>query len=1051
MEIPKAYDPQSAEEPIYQFWLKKNLFKSVPTQTKKSFTIVIPPPNVTGSLHMGHALNNTLQDAVIRYKKLCGFNTCWVPGTDHGGIATQNVVEKILLSEGKNKNELGREKFLEKMWEWKNESGEQILNQLKKLGCALDWDRTRFTLDALCSRAVNEAFVRLYQKGLIYRGRRLVNWCPRCMTALSDIEVEHEEEIGKLWHIKYPLKNQRTEDRGQGTEKREERREKYTGSGKSKEFKAVHPFRFTLSALRHFILSPLASRQPRATSHEPRATSHQPPSTDFVVVATTRPETMLGDTAVAVHPDDERYKHLIGEKIILPLVEREIPIIADNAVDITFGTGAVKVTPAHDPSDFEIGMRHNLEKIVVIDYDGKMLNAGKYTSQDRYHARKEILKNLQEAGLLLETVEHPHSVGVCYRCSTTIEPLISEQWFLDVKEMSGAAVLASKNRKIKFYPASWEKPYLLWLENLKDWCISRQIWWGHRIPVWYCAKQENRGQRSEVGHQLSVDSCQSPITSHQPLETCPPIVSAEKPEKCPHCGGTDLKQDEDVLDTWFSSALWPFSVFAWPENQRTEDRGQGTENRGQRTEVRGERTENRGQRREKREERREKYTGSGKSKEFKAVHPFRFPLSALRHFILSTLVSDLSYYYPTSVLVTGHEILYLWVARMVQFGIEFMGEVPFREVYIHGIVRDKFGKKMSKSLGNVVDPLDIMKKYGTDALRFAMISSASAGRDIQISEDSFVGARNFANKLYNAARFVLLNLQSVDLENIDIEGEKPDKTDRWLIYELSILLTEIKTNYENYELDKSSRAIYDFTWSKYCDWYIEFSKERLYGDDLSAKKTASKVLVNVLIALLKVLHPIMPFITETLWQSLRESLKGVAIEESIMLSSFPQKTLPSSWRQDSENVNTLIDLISKIRSVREEMRVPSSVVVNLVLKTDKKTLFERIEKDSHYIRKLARVGDITALKVNPTECAYGVVSGIEFFIPLKGLVDIKKEKQRLEQELEGLKKFRSTIQVKLKNENFVKKAPPAEVENTKNKLSDTESKMEKIAENLKYL
>jgi len=909
-ELPTAYEPQRVESDIYRYWLERDLFSSRPDGKRKPFTIVIPPPNVTGSLHMGHALNNSLQDAIIRYKRLAGFNTLWIPGTDHGGIATQNVVEKILLSEGKTKNELGREKFLERMWQWRKATGDTILEQLKKLGCALDWSRTRFTMDEVCSRAVREAFVRLFNKGLIYRGKRLVNWCPRCMTAISDIEVEHNEEIGKLWHIKYPFSD---------------------GSG-------------------------------------------------FVVVATTRPETMLGDTAVAVHPDDARYKNIIGKKIKLPLTAREIPVISDSAVDPSFGTGAVKVTPAHDPTDFEIGLRHNLERIVVIGFDAKMTEAAgrKYEGLDRYRARKEILEDLELQCLLLETADHPHSVGVCYRCGTTIEPLISEQWFLSVGKLSQRAIEASRAGAVRFYPSSWEKPYLLWLENLKDWCISRQIWWGHRIPVYYCKNKNSAG-----------------------TDSCPAFASVEPPQKCPTCGGKEIEQDPDVLDTWFSSALWPFSTLGWPEDN-----------------------------------------------------------------------PDLDYYYPTSVLVTGHEILYLWVARMVQAGLEFMDEVPFGDVYIHGIVRDKFGKKMSKSLGNVIDPLDIIKKYGADALRFAMIYSSTAGRDIQLSDDSFVGARNFANKIYNATRYILMNLEKnpsvlhdvVEISDIDksiisLDEKYLESSDRWILSELEdSLIGPSVRYYDSYELDKVARVVYDFTWNKFCDWYIEFTKERLYGSstyDEKSRAVAFRILVKVLTDILKVLHPLMPFITEHLWQKLNEvlSLPG----KSIMETAYPQVGYFSDdkYKQSAADINLAIEIINAIRSVREDVKIQRLENIKVIIRADSSFIEDSIERNSIYIRKLARLNKIEKISAGdllPRKCAYACVAkGVEIFIPLEGVVDIGKEKIRLESELDRLEKYRVSLEAKLSNENFRRKAPPLEVANTESKLVEVKDKIAKLRNNLKYI
>lgn len=923
MEMPKAYESSGVEDAIYGFWLDGKYFSSRPDSSKKPFTIVIPPPNITGSLHMGHALNNTLQDALIRYKRLAGFNTCWVPGTDHGGIATQNVVEKLLIAEGKSKNDLGREKFVEKMWKWRGSTGDTILEQLKKLGCSLDFDRTRFTMDEDCSRAVRHAFARLFEAGLIYRGKRLVNWCPRCMTALSDIEVEHEEEIGKLWHIKYPLSD----------------------------------------------------------------------GAEFLIVATTRPETMLGDTAVAVNPADDRYKKLVGKTIKLPLAGREIKIVADEAVDAAFGTGAVKVTPAHDPTDFEIGARHGLEKIVVIGFDGKMTAAaGKYAGLDRYAARKEILKDLEAEGLLMETVDHPHAVGACYRCATTIEPLISEQWFMKVGEMSRRAVEASRSGKVKFYPASWEKPYVLWLENLRDWCISRQIWWGHRIPVYYCTNDSSEGKSA-----------------------CPPFASVEHPVKCPHCGGAKIEQDTDVLDTWFSSALWPFSVFGWP----TDVENTGVESEKLKVESN---------------------TGPSAS---------RLPPC-----------TDLHYYYPTSVLVTGHEILYLWVARMVQFGLEFMGAEPFSDVYIHGIVRDKHGKKMSKSLGNVIDPLDIIKKYGADALRFAMISSATAGRDIQLSDDSFVGARNFANKLYNASRYILMNLEKYPLDGISLDGSRLEETDKWILSECAAAVRLSRGSYETYELDKVARAVYDFTWNKFCDWYIEFSKERLYGNDEAARATALKVLVSVLADILKIIHPIMPFVTESLWCNLRERLSSSdSVEtskkfpQSIMEAAYPAAVeQPEDYLKAVADVDFIVEVVTAVRQLREEMKVPAAQKIDmLIFASDGQTAL-RFKNNSAYIEKLARVGKIeTGISTHPRACACAVVGNAEIFVPLEGVIDIGKEKTRLTAELFKFEGIARSLSAKLANENFLSKAPPSEVGGSRAKLADFASKIEKLKVNIKYL
>ncbi|MGA2091593.1 MAG: valine--tRNA ligase, partial [Endomicrobiales bacterium] len=833
-ELEKTYDPSVVEQKWYDYWQKNNLFSSLPDNGQRSFTVVIPPPNVTGSLHMGHALNATMQDIIIRFKRMRGFNTLWVPGTDHGGIATQNVVEKLLKAEGKSRHDLGREKFLERMWQWRNESGDTILMQLRRLGCSLDWSRTRFTMDEACSHAVRVAFVKLFEKGLIYRGKRLVNWCPRCHTALADIEVEHEEEIGKLWHIKYPLK----------------------------------------------------SSQSFAQENE------------YVVVATTRPETMLGDTAVAVHPDDKRYKDMVGRTIILPLTGREIPIVADFAIDAAFGTGAVKVTPAHDPTDYEIGIRHNLEPIEVIDFHGKMTAAAgaSYAGLDRYAARKKILHDLESSGMLFETVDHPHAVGHCYRCDTVIEPLLSEQWFLKVEDMSRRAMQVVIDGSVKFFPQSWANPYLLWLGNLRDWCISRQIWWGHRIPVYYCASSTNN----------PLSGAKNPTTD------CPPVASIEPPQKCPHCGGTEMMQDPDVLDTWFSSALWPMSVLGWPD----------TAHNGE----------------------------------------------------------ILKYYYPTAVLVTGHEILNLWVARMVQMGLEFMDDVPFRHVYIHGIVRDKFGKKMSKSLGNVIDPLSIMEKFGTDALRFSLTQSAAPGRDMQLSEESFVSARNFANKIWNASRFIMINVQSVQWGKDFIMSVWPlELSDEWLLSEYRSMVKEVTAALECYNMDAAARLIYDFFWSKYCDWYIELAKIRITGADEEKRKVVLSMLMEILSGVLRLLHPIMPFITEEIWSYLQELDPRSTKVSSIMMASWPEVDTSKIDDTSVTRMRALQEIITAIRTIRSEMNVPPGKLITAVVNVSSAQTRETLDHYRHYVQSLAKVETIQIGESlsRPPQSAMAVAAGIE--------------------------------------------------------------------------
>ncbi len=880
MEMEKVYDSKKVEGKWVKYWIDNKTFSSKADKSKKSFTIVIPPPNVTGSLHMGHALNDSLQDAIIRFKKMQGFNTLWVPGTDHGGIATQTVVEKLLKKEGKTKYDLGREKFIEKMWQWRQETGDTILDQLKKLGCGLDWDRTRFTMDEACSKAVKRAFKQFYDKGLIYRGKRLVNWCPRCNTALSDIEVEYHSEKGNLWYIKYPIKD----------------------------------------------------------------------SNEFLTVATTRPETMIGDTAVAVNPNDDRYKNIVGKTVILPLVNREIKIVADYIVDMQFGTGAVKVTPAHDAVDYEIARRHNLEILEVIDANGNMTNLSKkYKGLSAKEAREVIVNDLQEQGYLIKTEDYSHSVGKCYRCSTTIEPIMSEQWFLKVEEMSKRASQVAKDEKVKFYPASWKKPYTLWLDNLRDWCISRQIWWGHRIPVYYCV--------DENGNKTS----------------CPPIVEQDTPTKCPHCGNTRLVQDNDVLDTWFSSAMWPFSVFNWGENPDNE---------------------------------------------------------------------ELKYYYPTGVLVTGHEILYLWVARMVQMGLEFLNDIPFGDVFIHGIVRDKHGLKMSKSKGNVINPLEIMNEFGTDSLRFALAQSAAPGRDMQISNDSFLTARNFANKIWNASRFILMNKGDIEVPQEPIVKETSDK---WILDEYNKTIKTVTYSFEHYDIDVVSRTLYDFIWTKFCDWYIELSKIRMTSENIEEKKQVLSVLIYVLKGTIKMLAPVMPFICDELWSILNET------NDSIVNSSFSIYNEKFVFANEANQMATVQEIVSKIRNVRSEMNISPAVFITTKINVSDESKSSVVEINQGYIKALAKIKDLVIGKNMTREknSALAVATGFEIFIPLEGLIDIEKEKARISKEIKNIVAEQEKYNKKLSNPNFVAKAPEAEVERIKQKLADTQNKIATLEETLK--
>ena len=903
MEIPTKYNPKVTEKRWYDFWLERKYFHSEPRPEMKPYTIVIPPPNITGSLHMGHALNNILQDVLIRLKRMQGYNALWLPGTDHGGIATQNVLEKELLSQGLTREKLGREKFLKRMWEWRSEVGNTILEQLKRLGCSCDWERTRFTMDSVCERAVLEAFVYLYGKGLIYRGEYIVNWCPRCQTALSDIEVEHEEIRGKLWYIKYPLKSSKKE-------------------------------------------------------------------ASFVMVATTRPETMLGDTAVAVNPKDKRYKELIGSEVILPVIDRAIPIVADGFVDSAFGSGAVKVTPAHDPDDFKIAQRQDLPSVKVINEQGRMTEAsGKYQGKDRFECRKELVEELKEKGYLEKIEDYNYSIGHCYRCQTILEPLVSEQWYLKTGEMAKKAIEASRDKRVRLVPDNWTKPYLNWLEELHDWCISRQIWWGHRIPVWYCQKG------------------------------CPPIAAVERPNRCPECGNSNLVQDPDVLDTWFSSALWPFSTFGWPRKK------DGVPNKAKSEKV----------------------------------------------------IDDLDYYYPTSVLVTGYEILYLWVARMVMMGLTLMDDIPFSDVYIHGIVRDAKGRKMSKSIGNVIDPLGAVEKYGTDALRFAMACGGVMGRDVQLSEDNFRAGRNFANKIWNASRLVLMNLEGFKLspgtptQNTSIR-ERLTLPDRWILDQYNRAIEEVNIAFEGYDISKAARLLYEFIWSKFCDWYLELAKMRLYGEEPSEREVAQFVLIYVLEGTLKLLHPIMPFITEEIWHLLN-SISPADREESIMVASWPLPRREETDEDAVEEMGLVIDVISQVRNVRSVMRIPHDKMVEVLIKPSKRKQKTLLDEHIPYIKSLAKAKEVIADTgiEKPEECATAVVGDVEIYVPLKGMINISREVERLKKEIEKIEVELDRTNRKLKNRDFLKKAPPAVVEKVKRQKEEYEITRDKLLTNLKLI
>jgi len=871
MGMAKQYEPQKVEERIYDNWLKKGYFHAKVDPDKEPFTIVIPPPNVTGQLHMGHALDETLQDILIRYKRMRGFSTLWVPGTDHAGIATQIKVEEVLRKEeGLTRYDLGREKFLERVWDWKNKYGSRIIEQLKKLGCSCDWDRLRFTMDEGCSRAVREVFVNLYEKGLIYRGNRIINWCPSCKTALSDAEVDYEEKSGHFWHIKYPVKD----------------------------------------------------------------------SGEYVVIATTRPETMLGDTAVAVNPGDERYTHLIGKTLILPLVGREIPIIADSYVDMEFGTGCVKITPSHDPNDFEVGKRHNLPEIKVMNDDATINeNGGKYQGLDRYEARKRIVEDLEKEGLLVKVEDHSHNVGQCYRCGTTVEPITSRQWFVKMEPLAKPALEAVKSGEISFIPDRFSKIYINWMENVHDWCISRQLWWGHRIPAFYC------------------DDCGKMHVSKVDLEACP------------DCGGS-VYQEEDVLDTWFSSALWPFSTLGWPDE-----------------------------------------------------------------------TEDLKYFYPTSVLVTGYDIIFFWVARMIFSGLEHTGKIPFKHVLIHGLVRDSHGRKMSKSLGNGIDPLEIVEKYGADALRFTLATNNSPGNDMRFYMERVEASRNFTNKIWNAARFILMNLTISDTslpQDLEIE-------DKWILSLYNTLVKEVTENLEKYELGIALGKVYDFIWDRFCDWYIELVKPRLYGEDVAKKESAQKVLVYVLKNTLKLLHPFMPFITEEIYQALPHK------SESIMIAPWPEYKKEFEFFEEEKHMDIICEAIKGIRNTRAQMNVPPSKKANMIIVTDEVALYE---KTSYFFEKLAGASKVVVQKEEydkPENAASEITVNAKIYIPLDELVDKEKEIARLQKEKETIEAEIKRAKGKLENEGFVKKAPAKLIEEEKEKLARYTQMLEKVEEQLKGL
>ena len=870
-ELPKTYDPKASESRLYQFWLDGGFFDAEVDKNKKPYSIVLPPPNVTGQLHMGHAFDDTLQDILIRTKRMQGYAALWMPGTDHAGIATQIKVEEQLRKEGLTRYDLGREKFLERVWQWKEQYGSRIVKQMHSMGCSCDWRRLRFTMDEGCSKAVKEVFIDLYQKGYIYKGSRIINWCPHCTTALSDAEVEYTDKPGHLWYIRYPLTD---------------------GSGD-------------------------------------------------LVVATTRPETMMGDTGVAVNPEDERFKHLVGKTCILPIMNREIPIVADDYVELGFGTGAVKMTPAHDPNDFEVGLRHNLEVIRCIADDGTINeNGGPYQGMDRYECRKAIVKDLEEQGYLVKTEDYSHNVGTCYRCHNDVEPLISAQWFVKMAPLAKEALRVAYDGDIRFVPERFTKTYTNWMENVHDWCISRQLWWGHQIPAYYC------------------DDC-GEMT-----------VSKETVTVCPKCGSTHVRQDEDVLDTWFSSALWPFSTMGWPDK-----------------------------------------------------------------------TPELEYFYPTSVLVTGYDIIFFWVARMIFSGMEQMKQIPFKDVFIHGIVRDDKGRKMSKSLGNGIDPMEVIDKYGADALRFTLSTGIAPGNDTRFYYERVEANRNFCNKIWNASRFLLMNLE---VEDFDLP-QQLDLEDKWILSRYNTLVKEVTENIDRYELGIAADKLYSFIWDNFCDWYIELCKTRLTGEDQEASRRAQRVLGHVLSGTLQLLHPFMPFITEEIWQALPHE------GPSIMVSKWPEADERLYFTAEEQEMEEIMAAIRAVRNRRSEMNVPPSKKAALIIATQKPALFAQAEP---FMKRLAWASQVTVQQQAPADVS-GMVTCVtqaaQIYMPLSELVDLDKERERLQKELDNALNMVTRTEGKLKNESFVSRAPEAVVNAEKEKLEKYRQMAAKLQDNLKAL
>jgi len=873
-EIPKVYDPNQVEEPLYDHWEEQNYFHAEPNEEKESYTIVIPPPNVTAVLHMGHAYNNAIQDILIRWRRMQGYEALWMPGTDHAGIATQNVVEKELMKEGKTRHDIGREQFVEMAWDWARARRSEIVNQLKRLGCSCDWDRERFTFDEGLSEAVTNVFVSLYENGLIYRDSYIVNWCPRCSTVISDEEVEYEEQEGKLWHIRYPLKD----------------------------------------------------------------------SDDYLVVATTRPETMLGDTAVAVNPDDERHRELVGKTAILPILNREIPVIEDEYVDPEFGTGLVKVTPAHDPNDFEMGQRHDLDVINVLNDDATMnANAGDYQGLDRFECRENLVYDLKAHDLIEKTEDYGNRVGHCYRCHTIVEPMISRQWFVRMKPLAKPALEVVEDGDIQFFPEKWVKIYNHWMENIRDWCISRQLWWGHRIPAYYC---------QECGEM---------------------VVAREDPDACPECGNREWEQDEDVLDTWFSSWLWPFSTMDWPEE-----------------------------------------------------------------------TPELEYFYPTDTLVTAKDIIFFWVARMIMAGLEFMDDVPFRNVYFNGIIRDAQGRKMSKSLGNGIDPLEMVDQYSADAVRYSLIVLSSEGQDINLAEEDFEIGRNFSNKLWNSFRFVELQREGQEIPHTLPDQDKLELADRWIISRLQQVTDRYNQALENFRIHEAQDTVHKFFWGEYCDWYLELIKSRFYGDDQEARDVAMNIAVNVLRETLQLLHPIIPFITEQIWGHLKQEN-----DPDIIVSEFPAADDSLRDPEAESHLRMLQDVIVAIRTMRSEMNVPPSKLAQVYITGAQDGQAKLLQSYRSYIANLANLEEIAieSSMDQPESSATAVVGDMEIYMPLADLIDLDKERARLEKEIEDTQGRLRKAESKLENKNFVTKAPDDVVEREREKRAKYRKELQKLEEN----